>query len=612
MRAVVLACFFLSGASGLILEMLWTRMLTLVFGSTTLAVSTVLATFMGGLGLGSYVAGRFADRLKNPVRGYAIAEAAVGVYALLVPLIISFYPGLNRWLWDTFGDRYALLSVLRFIAAALLLLLPTTLMGATLPMLSRHFVTRPWELRRVGLRIGTLYSINLFGAVAGSFFAGFVFMPLFGVRWTNITAASFNITLAAAILLARRHLDSSSGDAASAEERLDVAAVEAKLETTALPPPPVVDRRSSRAVLIAFAVSGATAMTLQVLWTRTLAVLLGSSVFSFTLILLAFLIGLGVGAAVFARASQRTPHPVRWLAMLHLATAAAVGLTYLFTDRIPYVFTWLLQSSSFGVDAILVCQFVLACITVLPATILMGGVFPLTVRVAAGALDSVGHDVGNAYALNTLGAIVGSFLSGFIVVPKLGLQAGIYVAVVFDLALAAALFWLAPALARRQRLIGVGAAVALALIGLVLPRWDLGSFSSGFFRVSIAREYIYRKVHKRTWQTPKLVFYEDGIATTVSVDQWDNIYSMKNNGKVDASNDADMPTQIVVGLLPFLFYSQPTPPKVALVGYGSGVTAGAITQYPIGSLEIVELEPAVYRARASSTTTTTGRWRTRR
>ena len=595
MRAVVLACFFLSGASGLILEMLWTRMLTLVFGSTTLAVSTVLATFMGGLGLGSFIAGRFADRLKNPVRAYAIAEAAVGVYALLVPVVIGLYPGLNRWLWDAFGDRYALLSVLRFIASALLLLVPTTLMGATLPMLSRHFVSRPWELRRVGLRIGTLYSVNLFGAVAGSFFAGFVFLPLLGVRWTNVTAAAFNLTLAGAIILARRYLGETR-DTTSVDERLDVAAVEAKLETAALPPPPLVDARSRRAVMIGFAISGATAMTLQVLWTRALAVLLGSSVFSFTLILLAFLIGLGVGAAVFARASQRTQHPVRWLATLHLATAVAVGLTYLFTDRIPFVFTWLIQSSRYGVDAILICQFVLACITVLPATILMGGVFPLTVRVAAGTLGSVGHDVGNAYALNTLGAIVGSFLSGFIVLPKLGLQAGIYVAVLFDLGLAAVLFWLAPALARRRRIAGVATAVGLALIGLVLPRWDLVSFSAGFFRVSIAREYINRKVHKKNWQMPKLVFYEDGIATTVSVDQWDRVYSMKNNGKVDASNDADMPTQIVVGLLPFLFYSQPTPPKVALVGYGSGVTAGAITQYPIGSLEIVELEPAVYRA----------------
>src|SRR5256885_8583746 len=114
MRAVILACFFLSGASGLVLEMLWTRMLTLVFGSTTLAVSTVLTAFMGGLGLGSYLAARLADRLKNPVRAYAAAEAAIGAYALLVPVAIHFYPGLNRWLWSAFGDRYALLSLLRF------------------------------------------------------------------------------------------------------------------------------------------------------------------------------------------------------------------------------------------------------------------------------------------------------------------------------------------------------------------------------------------------------------------------------------------------------------------------------------------------------------------
>ena len=204
MRPVILACFFLSGASGLVLEMLWTRMLTLVFGSTTLAVSTVLTAFMGGLGLGSYLAGKFADRLKNPARAYALVEASIGLYALLVPWVISFYPGLNRWLWVAFGDRYALLSVLRFVASAGLLIIPTTLMGATLPILARHFVRHPWELRRVGLRIGTLYAINLFGAVAGSFFAGFVFLPSIGLRWTNVTAASFNLTLAAAILLARR------------------------------------------------------------------------------------------------------------------------------------------------------------------------------------------------------------------------------------------------------------------------------------------------------------------------------------------------------------------------------------------------------------------------
>ncbi len=133
-------------------------------------------------------------------------------------------------------------------------------------------------------------------------------------------------------------------------------------------------------------------------------------------------------------------------------------------------------------------------------------------------------------------------------------------------------------------------------LGLALPRWDLVSFSSGFFRVSIAREYISRQIHKKAWQDPKLVFYEDGTATTVTVDQWGKTFSLKNNGKVDASNDSDMATQIVVGLLPLLLYEGQTPPKVALVGFGSGVTAGAITQYPIKSLEVVELEPAIYRA----------------
>src|SRR5580765_3430594 len=301
MRAVLLACFFLSGSSGLILEMLWTRKLGLVFGSTTLAISTVLATFMGGLGLGSYLAGRYADKIKNPVRAYAAAEAGIGLYALLIPVILWAYPGFNSWMYRVLGDRWVLLSMVRFVGSAALLLIPTTLMGATLPLLARHFVMRPWELRRSGLRIGTLYAVNLFGAVAGAYFAGFVFLPLIGVTWNNVTAASFNLTLAAAIIIARRRLPDADKDVATADERLDIAAVEAHQESMALPPPPVIDERSRRAVLLAFGVSGATAMTLQVLWTRTLAVLLGSSVFSFTLILLAFLTGLGAGAALFGR-----------------------------------------------------------------------------------------------------------------------------------------------------------------------------------------------------------------------------------------------------------------------------------------------------------------------
>jgi spermidine synthase len=597
MPSVVLSCFFLSGASGLILELLWTRMLTLVFGSTALAVSTVLTAYMGGLGLGSYLAGKFSDRLKDPVRAYALAEAAIGVYALAVPWLIGFYPGLNQWLWVTFGDRYTLLSILRFFASAGLLIVPTTLMGATMPILARYFVSRRYELGRVSLRLGTLYAVNLFGAVAGSFAAGFIFLPMVGVRKTNWLAASFDMSLAVAILVATRLVRTRrSAPAAS----LDELAAEAQAQTENAAPTAVpITTAARRAVMFSFAVSGATAMVLQVLWTRALAVIIGSSIFSFTIILLAFLVGLGSGSAMFGRLVTRFRDPVRGLALVHLGIVACIGVSYLITDRLPFVFTYLLSSTMVSADAVLTCQFALACLTVLPSTFLMGAIFPITVRVVTGDLATVGRDVGSAYALNTVGAIVGSFFSGFVILPVLGLQRGIYLAVVVDLSLAVLLFAVASGLPRTRRLIGMATAVVMAFGALALPRWNLTNFSIGFFRISMARDYIEMVEHRhqrKKWQTPKLVYYKDGIATTVSVDQWGKVFSMKNNGKVDASNDADMPTQISVGLLPLLLYDNDHAPKVALIGYGSGVTAGAVTQYPIASLEVVELEPAIYEA----------------
>src|SRR5262249_40169332 len=173
-RAAVLLAFFLSGASSLLFESLWTRELTLIFGSTTLAISTVLATFMGGLGLGSWLVGRRADKFRDPLRAYALVEGGVGVYALLVPVILAGYPALARGLYHTLGDHYVALSLGRFVAAALLLGVPTTLMGATLPLLARHFIQQPWHMKRIGLRLGTLYATNTLGALAGAFVAGFV------------------------------------------------------------------------------------------------------------------------------------------------------------------------------------------------------------------------------------------------------------------------------------------------------------------------------------------------------------------------------------------------------------------------------------------------------
>jgi predicted membrane-bound spermidine synthase len=350
--------------------------------------------------------------------------------------------------------------------------------------------------------------------------------------------------------------------------------------------------------LYAFALSGAAAMVYQVLWSRALAIVLGSSVYSFALILLAFLIGLGAGAAIVARLSARTRRPVAWLAGVHLGVVATTLASSALLDKLPAAFLAMLRGGTFSVDGILFSQFLLAALAVLPATLCMGGVMPLTVRIYTAGAERVGRDVGDAYAMNTLGAIAGSFGAGFVVLPVLGLERGLHAAVVASALVAAAVAAVAEWRLPVRRLVApVALAAALTLV-MVLPRWDLGHFQAGLFRVSIAKEI----VESGKWAVPELLYYKDGIATTVSVEKWGKHLALKNNGKVDASNGDDMPTQIMVGLMPLLFHPQALdhPPRMAVIGYGSGVTAGAATQFPIGHADVVELEPEIVYA--------AGRW----
>ncbi|MSP61100.1 MAG: hypothetical protein EXR72_12295 [Myxococcales bacterium] len=603
MGPLVFLCFFLSGASGLVFEMVWTRELTLVFGSTTLAMATVLSVFMGGLALGSLLAGRWVDRLRDPLRAYALAEVVVGLYALAVPLLLRFYPALNGLIWRAVGDHFVVLSLCRFVATALLLLVPTALMGATLPLLGRAIVQRPGDFGLLGVRVGSLYAANTFGAVLGTFLAGFVLLPSLGVAATNYCAAGTNLSLALLILLGRMRARRRAEREGSLESL--ASAVEGAVGEGEDPPGDDGDRPAPllpatrlqrRVALYAFAFSGAAAMVYQVLWSRALAIVIGSSVFSFALILLAFLIGLAGGAAIVSRLTRHTRRPVLALAVVHLGVVAMVMLSYFLIDKLPDTFVALLRGGAFSVDGILFSQFLLAALAILPATVLMGGVMPLTMRIYTIGIERVGRDLGDAYAMNTLGAILGSFGAGFVVLPSLGLQRGLHAAALASALVGAALLLCAELPSRRRLLLAPAAVMATVALVLALPSWNLGHFQAGLFRVSLAKEI----VESGKWAVPELLYYRDGIATTVSVEKWGKHIALKNNGKVDASNGDDMPTQIMVGLMPLLFH--PTaldrPPRVAVVGYGSGVTIGATTQFPIGHADVVELEPEIiYAAR---------------
>jgi spermidine synthase len=614
MGLIVFLCFFLSGGSGLLFEVLWTRELGLVFGSTTLAMSTVLSVFMGGLALGSYLCGRLVSRLSRPLRAYALVEAGVGLYALSVPLWLQLYPRLNALLWQSVGNHYAVLSLLRFAATALLLIVPTTLMGATLPLLSQFLSTQrnPRGVLGASVQIGALFALNTAGAVLGTFLSGFELLPRLGVSLTNYVGAAVNLSLAVIILLCERRLLAQSaevageagaaGDAAeTGEAGPPVADPEAPVPPVA--PPYVPTPRQRQLAVTAYAISGATAMIYQVLWTRALAIVLGSSVYSFTIILLAFLIGLAVGAAVLTRLLPRLSRPVTALGITHALTLITAIWSYLTLDRLPEVFLVILRGASFSVDELLGTQFILAAMAILPATLAMGAVMPLTIRIYTASAAGAGRDVGVAYALNTVGAIAGSFAAGFIVLPWLGLQRGLLMCSGVTAALAVVLLWSgeravagAPLGGARRlwRPVALGLGAATAVFIALAPKWNLSHFSAGLFRISIAKSIIY--LENRVM--PQLLYYKDGISTTVSVEQWSKTTALKNNGKVDASNGDDMGTQIMVGLMPLLFH--PTaldkPPRVAVVGYGSGVTAGAVTQFPIEHADVIELEPAVVEA----------------
>ena len=300
----LVACFFLSGAASLMLEVVWTRLLRLVFGSTTLAVSTILVAYMLGLGLGGLAGGRIASRLRRGVATYGAMEIAIGLYALLVPTIVGFFPALNRSLLSSMSFWPA--ALVRFAISLVVLLPPTVLMGATLPVVLAAVSRRPGH---VGTRVGLLYGVNTLGAVSGVLATTFVFFPLIGVTHTNFLAAAVDLTVGAiAVLRLARRFDTGSLSAAHevarsvAPVRIDVA-------------------------LAAYGVVGFTALVYEVCWTRALSMILGSSIYAFATMLAAFLTGISLGSLIGRRWFDRVRAPFAAYAF----GLAALGLSSLLT-----------------------------------------------------------------------------------------------------------------------------------------------------------------------------------------------------------------------------------------------------------------------------------------
>jgi spermidine synthase len=575
MRSLLLACFFLSGATGLVYEVAWTRSLTLVFGTTTFAVSTILAAFMAGLGAGAAAIGRLVDRGGRPLRVYALLELGIGAFALAFPLVPPLLVPVYRALWEGQHASFVAMSLVRFAILFVLLLVPTMLMGGTLPALARHFETGE---RAAGRDAGLLYGINTLGAVAGAGAAGFVLLPWLGLRHTTTAAAAVNLAVGAgALALSLR--EAGPAAPALAHRRRDLRL-----------------RPREAGLLGVFALSGFVALLSEVAWTRGLTLVLGSSTYAFTIMLVTFLAGLAGGSLAMARRLGRQPDLVRALALLQ----AGIGLlslaaAHLFAE-LPLLYLYLFQTVSGAAAPMVVGQFALAGLIMLGPVLLMGAMFPIVVELLGGR--GAGERVGLAYASNTLGAVLGAALAGFVIIPAIGIAHTLMLGVA--LSLAAALGVLAVS-GRHWRGASVTAALLVSL-PLLAPRWDALSMSSGVYKEAPLFLRLYaspREVFTRLLPQFRLLYYRDGPTATVAVTERPSLEDHRHlalaiDGKVDASTSGDMPTQVLSGHLPLLLH--PEPEKVLVIGLASGVTVGAVARHPVREITAVEIEPAVVEA----------------
>jgi len=580
-RAAVLLCFFLSGATALIYEVVWTRMLILVFGATTFAISTVLTAFMAGLGLGGFAAGRWVDRRSRPVLIYGVLELCIGLYALAVPALFASLTPLYQLIWRHFAPQFYVFSIVRSLAVGSVLIVPTFMMGATLPVLSR-FCARTREL--IGTDVGTLYAINTLGAVLGTFGTGFLLIPFAGTRTTILIAAGLNIAIGLSAIVLGLSLPSRG--------EVDVP------EETDLAEGDVEGRPMVVAAMVALGISGFAAMGYEVAWSRTLSLLIGSSVYAFTVMLTTFLLGLAlggmIGARLVSRLARRTPLAIAVTQIL--VAASALGVAHLFAE-LPYTFTvWFKRFGQHGHWRLIVLEFAMASAIMLVPTLLLGMMFPFTVRVCAPVVRRLGRSVGTVYAANTIGAILGSVCAGWLLIPTVGIMRTIVICATINVVAGVVVGWFAGGrLSQRLPLACVG--LGLVCVAWVrVPSWPALVMSSGMYKYAGDLEdgpITKRRFSQFVADDYDLKFYREGITTTVTVAQHKetgNVW-MATNGKIDASSGPDMPTQVLSGHLPLLLARDPK--DVLVVGFASGVTVGATTTHPVRKIVAVEIEPAV-------------------
>lgn len=572
--SLLLACFFLSGVAALLYQTAWMRQFAVVFGTSELAIATVLSAYMAGLAAGSWFAGRAVHRVRRLVLTYGLLEFTIAAGALLVPFGLR----MARWiLVGTVGGQATLPDAGGWMQPAVyvattfaILFIPTACMGATLPLLTRHAVHRSDQ---IGRRVGLLYAINTLGAVVGTVVAGFWLLPRLGLFRTTLCGVGVNVAVfLVAVCLARLEQRRTSG--AVANPTPDPVGAQGRDKTPGrATPSPFHDVGWLMPLMF---VSGFVSFTYEVLWSRLLGHVIGGSTHAFATMLATFLTGITLGSALASPLARSRRAALTGFLLAQLGTAAAsIGLYWFLEAGIG----WLAGGDKLQVDPIwnaLTCSLVL-----LPSTICIGMTFPFAVRAITHDPTGAGPVAGRVYAWNTVGGVLGAIMAGFVIVPELSFSGTVQLAVGTNLLLAAAGLLLLPV--RGPLKFGAVATAAMVSVMYQPPT------PHNLLRTS-AMSGAY---------SDDLVYLGVGRSSTVRVGQSSLFYVLTNNGLPEALISPKGAPTLGLHLHQWLtslpLIARPEAESLLVIGFGSG---GAVELVPssVREIDVVELEPLVIEA----------------
>ena len=557
-RAVV-ALFVLSGAAGLVDQVCFSKYLSYVVGATAYAVSAVLAAFMTGLALGAHLGGKVSERIRRPLFAYGVLEVVVAIAVAVTPFEFEALTEVYASFARRAPDSLALLSVLRWFVALAIVIVPTTAMGATLPILTRALGGAGAAHRE--RQLGALYAANTSGGAVGAILAAYLVLPVLGLHGTLVLGALVSAAVGVAALVLGRDVSAVDED------------VRAEREVTRSEP-----TRAEVPVLVALAfLSGCLVFAAEVVFTHLLALLIGNSAYAFGLILAVFLCCLFVGAASANWLRARLGDGALGIGLA--ASALALAITLPIWDRLPYLFAALGKhvTTFGGREAVrALAAFLVLCVP----TTLMGLTFPLLLQRVAG-LSSASRWVGRLTAVNTIGAVAGALGTGYALLSWLGSEWSVRaVALAFALAALAAAGWAAGKV--RRQVIGLSAGTAL--LAVFVPSWDLSRLTGG------------SNVYFERWQEPESIPFlrEDVHGGVTSVTRARGVLTLYTNGKFQGNTGWEMSAQRFFAHYPSLFVDRFD--RSLVIGLGTGTTLGTLAAYPWRRIDVVEISPSIVTA----------------